>query len=113
MKKIIIEVDKKDSEYLERLNFELGFAKDVLQRIIEAHPDDPTVIGSAAFTAYQKSGAGLEAEYKIASAHLEKKYIPENLKGHRYSWNLPFDSSPMEVTIYCDCEIEGVTYEKS
>lgn len=113
MRKIIIEIDKKDAEYLERLNFELGFAKDVIQRILESHSNDPEMIKSKAFAAYQKKGAELEAEYKTASASLEQKYIPEKLRGHKCSWILPLDSNQMEITIHCNCKIEGIKDEES
>lgn len=112
MRKIIVEVDKKDSEYLERLNYELGFTKDVVQRIIESHPDEANVIKSESFTAYQKKGAELEAEYKTASAELEKKYVPDELKGHRYSWMLYFNTRKMEITVHCNCKITGVPNEE-
>lgn len=61
MRKIIVEIEREKAEYIERLNFELGFAKDVIQRIIESHPNDPDIINSDAFKAYQKKGAELEA----------------------------------------------------
>ena len=37
MRTIVINVDAKESGYVERLDYERGFTKDVLQRIIEAH----------------------------------------------------------------------------
>ena len=46
MRKIIVEIEREKAEYIERLNFELGFAKDVIQRIIESHPNDPDIINS-------------------------------------------------------------------
>ena len=113
MRKFVVEIDKNKAEYLERLNFESGFAKDVIQRIIESHLEDPDVIKSKAFLAYQKKGAELEAEYKIATAELEREYVPENLKGHKYSWNLPFNSNMMEITVHCSCKIEGIPDEKN
>ena len=64
MRKIIIEIEREKAEYIERLNFELGFAKDVIQRIIESHQNDPDVINSEAFKAYQKkrsrAGSGVQ-----------------------------------------------------
>lgn len=112
MRKIIVEIDKNESEYLERLNFELSFAKDVVQRIIESHPDDQGIVESKTFVAYQKKGAELEAEYKIASANIERKYIPAKLKEHKYSWTLPFDSNQLEITVHCNCKIEGMPDEE-
>ncbi|MFQ7764198.1 MAG: hypothetical protein ACLRH0_07180 [Blautia wexlerae] len=63
MRKIIVEIEREKAEYIERLNFELGFAKDVIQRIIESHPNDPDIINSDAFKAYQKrsrTGSGVQ-----------------------------------------------------
>ena len=52
MRTVIIKVDSKEAEYIERLDYERGFTKDVLQRIIESHMEDPDVINSPAFKAY-------------------------------------------------------------
>ena len=35
MRTVIIKVDSKEAEYIERLDYERGFTKDVLQRIID------------------------------------------------------------------------------
>ena len=108
MKKIIINIDKEKDLYLERINYELGFVKDVIQRIIESHPNDPDVINAPAFKAYQKQGSELQAEYSMATSEIEKQYIPEVLKGHKYNWSIPLDSNEMIVNIFCNCEIEGL-----
>ena len=113
MRKIIVEIEREKAEYIERLNFELGFAKDVIQRIIESHPNDPDVINSEAFKAYQKKGAELEAEYKLAVQEIEKLYIPGAIKKHKYNWMLPNNSTKLEISIMCNCEIEGVENEKN
>ena len=113
MRKIIVEIEREKAEYIERLNFELGFAKDVIQRIIESHPNDPDIINSDAFKAYQKKGAELEAEYKLAVQEIEKLYIPETIKKHKYNWMLPNNSTKLEINIMCNCEIEGVENEKN
>ena len=90
MRTVIIKVDSKEAEYIERLDYERGFTKDVLQRIIESHMEDPDVINSPAFKAYQKQGAELDAQFSMAVAELEKKYIPEILKHHKTKWNLEY-----------------------
>ena len=108
MRKIIVEIEREKAEYIERLNFELGFAKDVIQRIIESHPNDPDVINSEAFKAYQK-----KAEYKLAVQEIEKLYIPGAIKKHKYNWMLPNNSTKLEISIMCNCEIEGVENEKN
>ena len=113
MRKIIVEIEREKAEYIERLNFELGFAKDVIQRIIESHPNDPDVINSEAFKAYQKKGAELEAEYKLAVQEIEKLYIPGAIKKHKYNWMLPNNSTKLEINIMCNCEIEGIENEKN
>ena len=113
MRKIIVEIEREKAEYIERLNFELGFAKDVIQRIIESHPNDPDVINSEAFKAYQKKGAELEAEYKLAVQEIEKLYIPGAIKKHKYNWMLPNNSTKLEINLMCNCEIEGIENEKN
>lgn len=108
MREIIVNIDKKKAEYLERVNYELSFTKDIIQRIIESHPNDPEIINGTAFRHYQKQGAELQAEYNIAASEIENLYIPKELIGHRYSWNIPVDSDELIVSILCDCEIEGL-----
>lgn len=108
MKRIIVNIDKEKATYLERVNYELSFAKDIIQRIIESHPNDVEIINGTTFKYYQEQGAELQAEYAIASNEIEKLYIPEVLKGHRYNWTIPVDSDELIVDILCDCEIEGL-----
>lgn len=108
MRTVIIKVDSKEAEYIERLDYERGFAKDVLQRIIESHPDDAGIVNGEAFKAYQKQGVELDAQFKMAVAELEKKYIPEILKHHKTKWNLEYKTGELKVDILCNCEIEGI-----
>lgn len=90
MRTVIIKVDSKEAEYIERLDYERGFTKDVLQRIIESHMDDPGVVNSETFKAYQKQGVELDAQFKMAVTELERKYVPDTLKGHKIRWNLEY-----------------------
>lgn len=111
MKTIRINIDRELATDLERVNHELNFNKDIIQRLIETHPNDAAFIGGDTFRAYQKQGAELNAEYSILAAEIEKAYIPELLKGHQYSWIIPNNSAEMLVTITCNCEIDLEGYE--
>lgn len=108
MRKIIVKIDKEKSEYLERLSYELNFTKDIIQRLIESHPNDQSIIQGATFKEYQKQGAELQTEYNMAAAELENEYLPKGLKGHKYNWNIPSDSDEMTINILCNCHIEGI-----
>ena len=108
MRKIVVNVDAEKANALERINLELNLVKDVIQRIIEAHPNDTDVIMSPTFKAYQKQAVDLQAEYSIASKEVEDLYIPEKLKGHQINWTIPNNSTEMTINILCDCEIEGI-----
>lgn len=108
MKTVIINVDKKETEYIERLDYERGFTKDVLQRIIESHMDDPGIVSSEAFKMYQKQGVELDTQFRLAVAELERKYIPDKLKGHKIKWNLEYRTAELKVDILCNCAIEGI-----
>lgn len=44
MRKIIVKIDKEKATELERVNFELNFVKDIVQRVIESHPSDLELI---------------------------------------------------------------------
>lgn len=109
MRKLMVKVPKEKVNYIERLDYERCFIKDVIQRIIESHPDDPGIIKSETFRMYQKEGMELEAEYKNAVSMIERTYVPQKLHGHKYSWNLAYDTGRLEIIIYCSCEIKGVT----
>ena len=76
MRTVIIKVDSKEAEYIERLDYERGFTKDVLQRIIESHMDDPGVVNSETFKAYQKQGVELDAQFKMAVIVEDEKVAP-------------------------------------
>lgn len=108
MRRLIVNVPKEKANYIERLDYERCFIKDVIQRIIESHLDDPDIIKSETFRMYQKEGVELEAEYKNAVSMIERKYVPKKLHGHKYSWNLAYDSGCLEIIVYCSCEIEGI-----
>lgn len=108
MRTLIIKVDSKEAEYIERLDYERGFTKDVLQRIIESHPDDAGIVNGEAFKAYQKQGVELDAQFKMAVTELEQKYIPDTLKGHKIRWNLEYKTAELKVDILCNCAIEGI-----
>lgn len=112
MRELIVPIDRKKAAYLERINYELNFTKDVIQRLIESHPNDPEIISGETFKHYQKQGAELQTEYAIAATELEKEYIPEVLKGHKYNWSIPVDSGSLIINILCDCEIEGLKNEE-
>lgn len=108
MRKIIVKIGHEAANYIERINYELNFTKDIIQRLIEAHPNDSDLFNGTAFKTYQKQGAELQAEYAIACAEIEDKYVPETLKGHQISWNIPANSDELIITVLCNCEIEGV-----
>ena len=68
--------------------------------------EDPDVINSPAFKAYQKQGAELDAQFSMAVAELEKKYIPEILKHHKTKWNLEYKTGELKVDILCNCVMQ-------
>lgn len=109
-RQIRVNVDPEQANYLERLNYELGFTKDIIQRMIEGHMGDADFINSEAFKAYQKQGSELNAEYNLAANEIEKAYVPAPLieGGHQYKWIIPNGSNEMIIDVLCDCEIEGL-----
>lgn len=108
MRKIVVNIDAEKANNLERINLELNLVKDVIQRIIESHPNDADIINSATFNSYQKRGVDLQNEYSIASREIEDLYIPEQVKGHEVNWTIPNNSTEMTINILCNCEIEGI-----
>ena len=63
MRKIIVKVDKEKATELERVNFELNFVKDIVQRVIESHPSDLELINGDTLMSYNKRGAELQRKY--------------------------------------------------
>jgi len=59
MRKIIVKIDKEKATELERVNFELNFVKDIVQRVIESHPSDLELINGDTLMSYNKRGAEL------------------------------------------------------
>lgn len=105
MRKIIVKVDKEKATELERVNFELNFVKDIVQRVIESHPSDLELINGDTLMSYNKRGAELQRKYAALANEMEKEYIPECLEGHQYSWIIPNNSDEMTITtdecFYC------------
>lgn len=108
MRRIIVKMDKDKAVELERVNFELSFTKDVIQRLIESHPNDTELINGEVFQKYNRQGAELQAKYSLLAAEIEREYIPEKLKGHKYTWNIPNGTNDFIIDIQCTCEIEGI-----
>lgn len=108
MRRIIVKIDRDKAVELERANFELSFTKDIIQRVIEAHPNDPELINGEALQIYNRQGVELQRKYSLLAAAMEREYIPEYLKGHKYTWNVPNGSDEMIIDVLCGCEIEGL-----
>lgn len=105
------EISREKAEYMERLNFELQFNKDIIQRIIEGHQNDSGILESEAFKHYQQKGVDLQAEYKIACTELERTEIPPAILEHKHTWEIPANSCELVIKILCNCEIKGVENE--
>ena len=99
MRKIIVKVDKEKATELERVNFELNFVKDIVQRVIESNPSDLELINGDTLMSYNKRGAELQRKYAALANEMAKEYIPEYLEGHQYSWIIPNKSDEMTITI--------------
>lgn len=108
MRKVIVKIDRDKAVELERINFELNFVKDIIQRVIESHPNDIELINGDTLSTYNKKGAKLQGEYSVLAAEIEKEYIPDYLEGHKYNWTIPNGSDEMIIDILCGCEIEGL-----
>ena len=79
MRKIIVKVDKEKATELERVNFELNFVKDIVQRVIESHPSDLELINGDTLMSYNKRGTELQRKYAALANEMAKEYIPEYL----------------------------------
>lgn len=107
MREIKIDINQELVNYIERLHFEVESRKDIIQRIIEAHANDSDadVLMSPAFKSYSKELADFVAEYEIAKNELQDNYVPKYLEGHKYNWELKFETKQLVISILCDCEI--------
>ena len=71
MRKIIVKIDKEKATELERVNFELNFVKDIVQRVIESHPSDLELINGDTLMSYNKRGAELQRKYAALANEME------------------------------------------
>ena len=80
MRKIIVKVDKEKATELERVNFELNFVKDIVQRVIESHPSDLELINGDTLMSYNKRGA----EYRESMLLLQMRWQRKDILLRRY-----------------------------
>ena len=73
MRKIIVKVDKEKATELERVNFELNFVKDIVQRVIESHPSDLELINGDTLMSYNTRGAELQRKYAALANEMAKE----------------------------------------
>ena len=95
MRKVIVKIDRDKATELERINFELNFVKDIVQRVIESHPNDLELINGGTLSVYNKKGSELQGQYSILAAEIEKEYIPNG-------------SDEMIFDILCNCDIPEI-----
>lgn len=108
MRKVIVKIDRDKATELERTNFELNFVKDIVQRVIESHPNDLELINGGTLSVYNKKGSELQGQYSILAAEIEKEYTPKYLEGHKYTWIIPNGSDEMIFDILCNCDIPEI-----
>lgn len=95
--KVIMDID--ECEALERLHMEYNYSKDVVQRILETHTENASILDSESFKEYNKRAAEKFAEYEIMKSNVELKYLPEELKGKNYSWAVDFEDATINYTL--------------
>ena len=113
MRKIIVEIEREKAEYIERLNFELGFAKDVIQRIIESHPNDPDVINSEAFKAYQKKKAKFIKISKTKKRSYVKTHHRITQSTSEYFTNNQQLKLPLCYSVFSVMSFDNLVYNKA
>ena len=97
-----IQVDEKDMNYLQRLNFEVASRNDVITTLIENHAldHDDAVLTSTAFLTYSKQLSELRAELELAKQQISEKYLPDEFKDHPTAiWEADFASSEIAIKV--------------
>ena len=108
MKTIVIEVDQKDINEIQRAGFEVDGRRGVIDRYLEKHMNDTdsSAIDSKPFNHFMSLLCEAEAHYELAKQQIEKTYIPAIFKDHNATWNLDFNTGELTITVLCDCEID-------
>lgn len=89
---------------LQRLTYELIAEGAVIDRYIDRHVNEPSLLEAPIFVKYSKSVAEKTAKYEILKDIVTNEIL-EPLTGHEFEWYMDFTNGKIVVTVKCDCEI--------
>lgn len=106
MKQYKCEIEASVVSALERLSFEYETRKDNVAFLLENHADDPGFLESALFQKYQQEEFEAKKAFETAKQEFQSAYVPSELREHKISWSLDYQTKILTITQHCDCEVE-------
>jgi hypothetical protein len=106
MKKYVREINADVVSAMERLAYEYETKKDNITFLIDRHSDDPDFLTSEIFKRYQDDEIKSKADYEKAKKEFEGVFVPKELREHKITWELSFQTRQLTITQLCDCEVE-------
>ena len=89
---------------LQRLTYELAAEGSVVDRYIDRHINEPSLLESPIFVKYSQSIAEKTAKFEMLKDVVTNDIL-EPLAGHEFDWQMDFIHGKIIVTVKCDCEI--------
>lgn len=102
-KKYKIKISEDMISYIQRLMYQADASRSLLVTLINAHQNDAKFLDSAVYKKYDAQYQHDFTAYEELKKELEKKYVPNELTGHQYSWSVNFYDEELELTIQCEC----------
>ncbi len=106
MKQYKCEIEANVVSALERLSYEYETRKDNVTFLLENHADDPGFLDSAVFQKYQQEEFDAKKAFETAKKEFQNAYVPSELREHKISWSLDYQTKVLTITQQCDCEVE-------
>ncbi len=89
-------------DLIQRLHLEWYQKDRVVRGLLEDHQfdDDPRqFLDSDIFKVYEEKTSKALLAYETAKEDLEKRYVPEEIKGKNYQWELDYSSCVLTFTL--------------
>ena len=107
MKKYTINLDGDLVSRLQRLNYSIRMRKTIIQDIIRENLNNVGITKTEMYQFYWNELEECTHEYEMLKTELDSKYIPDELRIHKYHWEIDFVNNTFNIIIECDCGVEA------
>lgn len=95
---------------LARLDYSIRMRKTIIQDIIQENLENVDIVKTEMYQHYWNELEECTFEFEMLKEELDSKYIPDQLRKHKYHWNVNYIENTFNIIIECDCGIQD--YEK-